>query len=87
MDKKHHVPSFKGAVIGSNPINFFGQIGDISPHGPLAVGSVCTPQKNLMFVHNPGSVNGKTESGSDRAMQHYSSQSQDREKRKGEMGM
>lgn len=41
----------------------------ISPHIPLAVRSVCALKKKSLFLHSPGSVNGK-QSGSDQTTQH-----------------
>ncbi len=37
----------------------FCQIQQVSPRGPLAVRSVCALKTHLVFVHSPGSVNGK----------------------------
>ncbi len=42
------------------PIQYtFCQIQRISPHSPIAVRSVCALKRNPVFVHSPGSVNGK----------------------------
>ena len=37
----------------------FCQIQRIAPRGPLAIWSVCSSKKTPVFVHSPGSVNGK----------------------------
>ena len=50
----------KQSCINCNPIGYtLYQIQRITPHGPLAVNSVCAIKTTPVFVHSFGSVHGK----------------------------